>query len=108
MPKVSGAAGEVNLSNDTIKLLNIMDKLAQDRKDQYISSELFVLAAIEDSGQLGDLMKKAGYDKQGAVDFFTKLEELEKEYGIDKRDAVNDFISSHPTARARRDRVEKL
>ena len=54
------------------------------------------------------LMKKAGYDKQGAVDFFTKLEELEKEYGIDKRDAVNDFISSHPTARARRDRVEKL
>ena len=54
------------------------------------------------------LMKKAGYDKQGAVDFFTKLEELEKEYGIDKRDAVNDFISSHPTARDRRDRVEKL
>ena len=54
------------------------------------------------------LMKKAGYDKQGAVDFFTKLEELEKEYGMDNRDAVNDFISSHPTARDRRDRVEKL
>lgn len=54
------------------------------------------------------LMKKSGYDKQGAVDFFTKLEELEKEYGIDNRDAVNDFISSHPTARDRRDRVEKL
>jgi predicted Zn-dependent protease len=54
------------------------------------------------------LMKKAGYNKQGAVDFFTKLEVLEKEYGIDKRDAVNDFISSHPTARDRRERVEKL
>jgi predicted Zn-dependent protease len=54
------------------------------------------------------LMKKAGYDKQGAVDFFTKLEELEKEYGMDQRDAVNDFISSHPTARERRDRVKKL
>ncbi len=54
------------------------------------------------------LMKKAGYDKQGAVDFFTKLEELEKEYGIDQRDAVNDFISSHPTAKERRDRVKKL
>jgi predicted Zn-dependent protease len=52
------------------------------------------------------LMKKAGYNKQGAVDFFTKLEVLEKEYGIDKRDAVNDFISSHPTAR--RERVEKF
>jgi predicted Zn-dependent protease len=54
------------------------------------------------------LMKKAGYDKQGAVDFFTKLEALEKEYGMDQRDAVNDFISSHPTARERRDRVKKL
>ena len=54
------------------------------------------------------LMKKAGYDKQGAVDFFTKLEELEKEYGIDERDAVNDFISSHPTARDRRNRVENF
>jgi len=51
------------------------------------------------------LMKKAGYNKTGAVSFFEKLEELEKEYGIDQRDAVNDFISSHPTARERRDRV---
>ena len=54
------------------------------------------------------LMQNAGYDKQGAVDFFIKLEMLEKEYGIDQRDAVNDFISSHPTARDRRERVKKL
>jgi predicted Zn-dependent protease len=54
------------------------------------------------------LMKKAGYDKKGAASFFTKLEELEKEYGIDQRDAVNDFISSHPTARERRERVKKM
>lgn len=54
------------------------------------------------------LMKKAGYNKQGAVSFFTKLEELEKEYGIDQRDAVNDFISSHPTARDRRERVKNM
>ena len=51
------------------------------------------------------LMLKAGYDKSGAVSFFEKLEELEKEYGMDQRDALNDFISSHPTARERRDRV---
>ncbi len=54
------------------------------------------------------LMKKAGYDKQGAVTFFEKLEQLEKEYGIDQRDAVNDFISSHPTARDRREKVKNL
>jgi predicted Zn-dependent protease len=51
------------------------------------------------------LMLKAGYDKSGGVSFFEKLEELEKEYGMDQRDALNDFISSHPTARERRDRV---
>lgn len=51
------------------------------------------------------LMLKAGYNKTGAVSFFEKLEELEKAYGIDQRDALNDFISSHPTARERRDRV---
>lgn len=54
------------------------------------------------------LMEKAGYDKRGAVSFFEKLEELEKEYGIDQRDAVNDFISSHPTARDRRERVKNM
>ena len=50
----------------------------------------------------------AGYDKSGAVSFFDKLEELEKEYGIDQRDAVNDFISSHPTAKERRERILKI
>ena len=55
MPKVSGAAGEVNLSNDTIKLLNIMDKLAQDRGDAYIASELFVPRLPEFMAQHPDL-----------------------------------------------------
>jgi len=54
------------------------------------------------------LMEKAGYNKSGAVSFFEKLEELEKEYGMDQRDAVNDFISSHPTAKDRRERVLKM
>ena len=54
------------------------------------------------------IMLKAGYKKSGAVSFFEKLEELEKEYGADQRDALNDFISSHPTARERRDRVINL
>jgi predicted Zn-dependent protease len=54
------------------------------------------------------IMLKAGYKKSGAVSFFEKLEKLEKEYGTDQRDALNDFISSHPTARERRDRVINL
>ena len=64
---VEGAAGEVHPSNDLLKLLNVTDKLAQKRGDQYISSELFVLAACEDKGTLGRVLKDSGAVK-GALD----------------------------------------
>ncbi len=67
LPQVSGAAGEVHVSNDLGRLLNVTDKLAQQRQDQYISSELFVLAAAEDKGSLGDLLRKAGAAKERLV-----------------------------------------
>src|SRR5450631_433568 len=60
LPKVEGSAGEVLLGNDLNKLLNITDKLAQKRGDQFISSELFVLAACEDRGDLGRILKACG------------------------------------------------
>src|SRR5579864_6605912 len=63
LPQVEGAGGEVHISNDLNKLLNLTDKLAQKRKDQYISSELFLLAACEDSGVLGEILKKIGVTK---------------------------------------------
>jgi len=64
LPKVSGAAGEISLSNDLVKLLNITDKLAQKRGDQYIASELFVLAAIDLKGPLADLLNQAGASRE--------------------------------------------
>jgi ATP-dependent Clp protease ATP-binding subunit ClpB len=60
LPQVQGAPGEVHVSNDLSRLLNVTDKLAQKRKDDYISSELFVLAALEDRGTLGEILKNAG------------------------------------------------
>src|SRR6202051_2783925 len=57
MPKVEGAGGDVVISNDLNKLLNVTDKLAQQRGDQFISSELFVLAACDDRGEIGRLLK---------------------------------------------------
>ena len=63
LPSVQGASGDVHLSNELSRLLNQTDKLAQQRKDKYISSELFVLAALNDSGELGNLMRKAGAAK---------------------------------------------
>jgi ATP-dependent Clp protease ATP-binding subunit ClpB len=67
MPSVTGGDADVHVSNDLNRLLNQTDKLAQKRNDQYISSELFVLAAVEDKGKLGDLMRKAGATK-GAIE----------------------------------------
>jgi len=63
LPKVQGTAGEVHISNDLAKLLNITDKLAQQRQDSFISSELFILAALEDRGSLGQILKQSGVDK---------------------------------------------
>ena len=62
-----GEPGEIHLSNRLSKLLNVTDKLAQDRGDAFISSELFVLAAIDDRGDLGRVLKAAGAS-QGALE----------------------------------------
>jgi len=67
LPKVEGTGGEVLISNELGKLLNLTDKLAQERGDQYISSELFLLAACGDKGGLGRLLTETGVVK-GAVD----------------------------------------
>jgi ATP-dependent Clp protease ATP-binding subunit ClpB len=65
LPKVEGAAGEVLLGNDLNKLLNLTDKLAQQRGDQFISSELFLLAACDDRGELGRVLKACGVQRSG-------------------------------------------
>lgn len=55
--------GEIYPSNDLARLLNVTDKLAQQRNDEYLSSELFVLAAVDDKATLGELLRKAGAKK---------------------------------------------
>jgi ATP-dependent Clp protease ATP-binding subunit ClpB len=59
LPKVEGTPGEVHVSNDLNRLLNVTDKLAQQRGDQFISSELFMLAAFDDRN-LAKLLKDSG------------------------------------------------
>ncbi|NOS73051.1 MAG: ATP-dependent chaperone ClpB [Methyloglobulus sp.] len=61
---VAGSGGDVQISNGLGRLLNLTDKLAQKRNDQFISSELFLLAALEEKGALQDLLKKHGISKQ--------------------------------------------
>ena len=67
LARVEGAGGEVHMGNDLNRLLNLTDKLAQDRDDQYISSELFVLAALDGKSPLSKVLEQAGAVR-GAVE----------------------------------------
>lgn len=64
LPQVEGAPGEVHISNELSRLLNVTDKLAQKSGDSYISCELFALAAYDAKGPLQDILKKSGVSKQ--------------------------------------------
>ncbi|MFZ0219200.1 MAG: ATP-dependent chaperone ClpB [Candidatus Aquirickettsiella sp.] len=94
LPKVqSSTPGEIYPSKDFTRLLNVTDKLAQQRNDEYLSSELFVLAAVEDKSILGDLLRKAGTSK-------VLIEQAIQD--IRGGEAVND-----PEAEGRRGALEK-
>jgi ATP-dependent Clp protease ATP-binding subunit ClpB len=62
LAKVEGTGGEITISRDLNNLLNLTDKEATKRGDQFISSELFLLAAARDKGELGRLLKAQGAD----------------------------------------------
>jgi ATP-dependent Clp protease ATP-binding subunit ClpB len=84
LPRVEGTAGEVHVSQDLGRLLNVTDKLAQQRQDQYISSELFLLAGVEDKDALGNILRAAGASKE-AID--KTLEQLRGGQQVDTPDA---------------------
>ncbi len=65
--RVEGSDGELHISNALGKMLNVTDKLAQERKDQFISSELFVLAAMANKGSLSDALLAAGANRKSIV-----------------------------------------
>ena len=73
LPSVQGAAGELHISNALGKLLNVTDKLAQERKDQFISSELFVLAAMQEKGPITAALASAGASKQSIATAIDKI-----------------------------------
>jgi ATP-dependent Clp protease ATP-binding subunit ClpB len=64
LPKVEGTPGETHVSRDLGNLLNVADKEAQKRGDQYIASELFLLACAADKGDAGRLFKQHGIEKK--------------------------------------------
>ncbi|MAP26664.1 MULTISPECIES: ATP-dependent chaperone ClpB [unclassified Methylophaga] len=71
--QVEGGNGDVRISSDLNRLLNQTDKLAQQRQDQFISSELLVLAAVEDKSQTGELLRKHGANKTNINNVIDKI-----------------------------------
>ena len=68
LPRVEGAAGDVQVSNELRRHLNLCDKLAQRRNDQFISSELFVLACLDSGGRVGELLAHNGASKESVAE----------------------------------------
>ncbi|MDH5423676.1 MAG: ATP-dependent chaperone ClpB [Gammaproteobacteria bacterium] len=73
LSKVEGGQGDVHLSNDLAKVLNVCDKIAQKRKDDYISSELFVLAVLELKNSVGEILTQAGANPKAVEDAIEKI-----------------------------------
>ncbi len=91
---VAGTGGDVQISNDLMRLLNLTDKLAQKRNDKFISSELFLLAALEEKGFLQEVLKKAGVTKVGvekAIDAMRGGEAVDDPNAEDQRQALKKY-----------------
>ncbi|WP_417690902.1 ATP-dependent chaperone ClpB [Pseudidiomarina sp.] len=94
LAQVEGAGGEVQASAATGTLLNLCDKYAQKRNDQYISSELFVLAATEDKGKLGDILKGLGITRdkvEKAIQQVRGGENVSDQNAEDQRQALDKY-----------------
>ena len=110
LPKVSGQAGSVNVGNDLARLLNVTDKLAQQRGDAFIASELFVLAALDDGGDAGRALKAAGANKaklEAAIDAMRGGEKVQSENAEDQRQALEKYCIDL-TARAESGKLDPV
>ncbi|MBS3925022.1 MAG: ATP-dependent chaperone ClpB [Xanthomonadaceae bacterium] len=110
LPKVSGQAGQVNLGNELARLLNVTDKLASQRGDAFIASELFLLACVEDGGEVGRLLKSAGFDKARLEAAIAKMrggERVQSENAEDQRQALAKYCIDL-TARAEGSKLDPV
>lgn len=94
LPQVEGTGGDVQPSNELVRVLNLCDKLAQKRSDKFISSELFVLAALEDRGTLTDMLKAAGATTDNidkAIENMRGGDKVDDQGAEDQRQALKKF-----------------
>lgn len=110
LPQVEGTGGEIHISNDLSKLLNLTDKLAQKRKDDYISSELFLLAAFDNAGKLSEILTECGATKKAiekAIDDERGGQKVQDPNAEDQRRALEKYTIDL-TARAEQGKLDPV
>ncbi len=110
LPKVKGQEGNLAIGNDLSRLLNLTDKLAQQRGDAFIASELFVLACVEDKGEIGQILKSVGADRariEQAIDKLRGGEKVQSENAEEQRQALEKYCIDL-TARAENSKLDPV
>lgn len=94
LPQVEGTGGDVQPSSELVRVLNHCDKLAQQRADTFISSELFILAVLKDRGTLTDLLKASGATVEkisAAIDQMRGGDKVDDQGAEDQRQALKKY-----------------
>ncbi|MBS0288532.1 MAG: ATP-dependent chaperone ClpB [Proteobacteria bacterium] len=110
LPQLGRMTGDIRPSDNLIRLLNVTDKLAQDRKDKFISSELFILALLDDDGVAAKALKNANANKkkvQEAINKITGGEPVTEENAEETRQALEKYTTDL-TARAEQGKLDPV
>ncbi len=110
LPQVSGNGGDVQISRQLLNILNLCDKLAQQRQDKFISSELFLLAALEEKGAVSEILKKCGAKKEQilqAIDHIRGGQNVNDQNAEESRQALEKYTIDL-TARAESGKLDPV
>ncbi len=110
LPKVSGAGADIQISSQLISVLNMSDKLSQKRKDKYITSEIFVLAAASGQGKLADIFNQLGIknsELSSAIDKIRDGQSVDEPNAEDLRQALEKYTTDL-TERATQGRLDPV
>ena len=110
LPQVSGNGSDVQLSRQLLNILNLCDKLAQQRQDKFISSELFLLAALEEKGAVSEILKKCGAKKEQilqAIDHIRGGQNVNDQNAEESRQALEKYTIDL-TARAESGKLDPV
>ena len=91
LPKVAKPEGQVTVGSELMRLFNLTDREAQQRGDQFIASELFLLALADDKGQAGKLLRESGLTRKHlelAVDAVRGGQSVDSAEAEGKREAL--------------------